>query len=345
MKSAARFRSAALLALCLLAMAGSAWCRDRTDVVTLKNGDRLTGEVISLEYGKLQLKTDSLGTVSVNWPDIASVHSGFRFMIEALDGRQYFGQLGGDGGHLQVTSGDSGTALPLQEVVRLGPVEDRFLDRLSGSTSIGVNYTNSSSIKVGSFRLDARYHGESTIGSLGVSADITSSPATGTSQRIRVDYAERYLFPETRFIALTGTFERIDELGIDGRIQAGVTAGRSLWHRPDSNLDAFAGIAANEEWARGTQAGTFTVEGVFGLDWRIYRFSEPEVTLHAEVIGYPSLTEPGRVRARLDTSLVHKFENDFTLSFSVYDDYDNQPPGTRSVTNDLGVVTSLGYSF
>jgi len=345
MSSAACSRAAAMVALCLLLFSASAWCRERTDVVTLKNGDRLTGEIIGLEYGKLQLKTDSLGTVSVNWPDIASVRSGFRFRIEALDGRQYFGALGEDGGQLQVTSGDAGTVLPLSEVVRLGPVEERFLERLSGSTSVGVNYTNSSSIKVGSFRFDARYRGESTLGSLGVSADITSSPASGTAQRIRVDYAERYLFPQTRFIALTGTFERIDELGIDGRVQAGVTAGRSLWHRPDSNLDAFAGIAANEEWARGTEASTFTVEGVFGLDWRIYRFSEPEVTLHAELIAYPSLTEPGRVRARLDTSLVHKFENDFTLSFSVYDDYDNQPPGTRSVTNDLGVVTSLGYSF
>ena len=32
--------------------------RDNTDVITLKNGDRVTGEILQLEYGLLRLETD-----------------------------------------------------------------------------------------------------------------------------------------------------------------------------------------------------------------------------------------------------------------------------------------------
>ena len=39
----------------------------RTDVVELRNGDEITGEIKELARGKLKFKTDDMGTIYVEW--------------------------------------------------------------------------------------------------------------------------------------------------------------------------------------------------------------------------------------------------------------------------------------
>ncbi len=63
------------------------WCRivalaampalgaPKTDVVIFNNGDRLTGEVKSLERGRLRFKTDATDTISIEWGDVAYLSS------------------------------------------------------------------------------------------------------------------------------------------------------------------------------------------------------------------------------------------------------------------------------
>ncbi len=51
------------LALLLLLFAGIAYAD--TDVVIFKNGDHLTGEVKSLERGRLRFKTEATDTISI----------------------------------------------------------------------------------------------------------------------------------------------------------------------------------------------------------------------------------------------------------------------------------------
>ncbi|MGO9922846.1 MAG: DUF481 domain-containing protein, partial [Isosphaeraceae bacterium] len=150
---------------------------------------------------------------------------------------------------------------------------------------------------------------------------------------------------DTRFWAVLGSFERNPEMGIDGRPQVGVAFGQSLRRRPESDLVAYAGVAANHESVDESGDKRSNELGVAGLDWRIYRFDIPETTLTSSFKVFPYLSDIGRVRARLDLSLQRKFTRSFTLNFSMYDDYDNRPPGTRVVNNDYGIVTGLGYTF
>ncbi len=60
---------------------------------------------------------------------------------------------------------------------------------------------------------------------------------------------------------------------------------------------------------------------------------------------YPSITESDRYRAALDVTLRRELIEDFFIDFSLYYDYDSQPPGDDPVKDDYGIVTSLGYSF
>lgn len=63
------------------------------DVVLFLNGDRLTGEVKSLERGRLRFKTAATDTISIEWDDIASVRSAQNIQVETQGGVRYLGQL------------------------------------------------------------------------------------------------------------------------------------------------------------------------------------------------------------------------------------------------------------
>jgi hypothetical protein len=56
-------------------MPAPAQAQGKTDVVTLANGDRITGEVKRLERGRLVFDTDDAGTLYFEWDKLVSVES------------------------------------------------------------------------------------------------------------------------------------------------------------------------------------------------------------------------------------------------------------------------------
>jgi hypothetical protein len=76
-----RFRLNALLTVAFLLAANSALAQ-RTDELVLYNGNTITGEVKSLQQGKLKFKTDHAGTIYLEWDFINSVTSTNFFEVE-----------------------------------------------------------------------------------------------------------------------------------------------------------------------------------------------------------------------------------------------------------------------
>ncbi len=66
----------------------------KTDIVTLYNGDRITGEIKHLYGGLLQYGTDSMGTIKVEWQEIARVESRFHYEVRTSTGERLFGTIG-----------------------------------------------------------------------------------------------------------------------------------------------------------------------------------------------------------------------------------------------------------
>ena len=77
-------------------MCAPAAAQGRTDVVTLGNGDRITGEVKRLERGRLEFETDDAGTLYLEWDNLLSVIAATRvFEVVTGDGRRFVGTLDG----------------------------------------------------------------------------------------------------------------------------------------------------------------------------------------------------------------------------------------------------------
>ena len=69
----------ALPASIVLALAvASPLSAQKTDIVTLHNGDKLTGEIKELDHAKLKYSTDDISTIYIEWAKIARFGFGNR---------------------------------------------------------------------------------------------------------------------------------------------------------------------------------------------------------------------------------------------------------------------------
>ena len=87
-------RKVTICLIAVLVLGGSAlMAAEKTDVVVLRNGDRITGEVKELVQGRLELKTDSMETIYIQWDAIAQVTSDQHLEVEMETGEKFFGPL------------------------------------------------------------------------------------------------------------------------------------------------------------------------------------------------------------------------------------------------------------
>src|SRR5215218_9679938 len=105
----------------LLTAATAAADRANTDVIALKNGDHVTGEIRKLEFGRLQLETDDMGTISIEWSAIASIDTQYTFDVEQAGGRRYAGLIATsqDGSDLVVRDDSGEESVPLTRITRI----------------------------------------------------------------------------------------------------------------------------------------------------------------------------------------------------------------------------------
>ena len=65
----------------------------KTDIIELNNGDKITCEIKELERGKLRCSTDAMGTVYIEWERIVNITTDKTLEVETSQGQRYFGSL------------------------------------------------------------------------------------------------------------------------------------------------------------------------------------------------------------------------------------------------------------
>ncbi len=130
-----------------LAVSAAAYAQGRTDVVTLANGDRITGEVVQLQRGRLEFKTDDAGTLYLEWDKLVSVVAARVVEVVTSDNRRFVGTLAPAAARsLSVVTPQGAVSLQMTEVTIVTPVGQGFWEQLDGSIDVGFNYTRSSEV-------------------------------------------------------------------------------------------------------------------------------------------------------------------------------------------------------
>ncbi len=119
----------------------------RTDVVTLANGDRITGEIGRLERGRLEFKTDDAGTLYLEWDKLSSLVAKRVVEVLTTDGRRFLGSLGqAKDRSIAVVISEGEVSLQMSEVTLITPIGTSFWKQLDGSIDAGFSYTRSSGV-------------------------------------------------------------------------------------------------------------------------------------------------------------------------------------------------------
>jgi hypothetical protein len=321
--------------------------RAKTDLVILNNGDQITGRILSVQYGILQLNSQHSGTVSIEWPSVVSLQSVYGFRVERIGGGHAAGLIATrDAGKTLAITESNGTVteIPMDQVSHMVPFDDNVWDRIYGSVSLGYNFTKSTDISQASFQLESHYEGEATEAALSAYSLVTRD-SSGSSDQDQLLSTVYFLRESRNFWGLIGELERNQDLGINARVVGGVFLGRRMYQSEAADLVGIAGLVVNQEWAAGGGGASGTGEAVLGGEWRVYRFSYPKISLDTSLLIFPSLTDAPRVRGSLNVSLTYKLTSRFSVMLSEFGTWDSKPPQENAQRVDFGLTLSLSYDF
>ena len=335
--------AAALLALLLCS---NVWARDRTDIIWLANGDRVTGEIRQLEHGQLRVTTDSLGEVFVEWDDVTRIESDYDFQFERTDGIRITGSIvkSPDQKEIMLANEEQTVSFAHENVIRISQIEDSFWERLRGSLSFGYSFTKASDVAQGNLAFRATHRTEIRSFTLDGSTITTTDQASESTQRSNIGITMTRFRNNRWFNSYLLSFESNDELELDLRSSIGAGLGRYLIQTNTSELALMGGLVGTEENLSTDTSSQENLEGLIGLEYSRYIFDDPTIDLSTSLVIFPSISESGRTRAQFDINLRWELIHDLFWDLSYYNTYDSDSPGTES-NNDYGAVTSIGYSF
>jgi putative salt-induced outer membrane protein YdiY len=333
----------ALAVLCGLVLPAHA--RPKTDVVVLKNGDRITCEIKNLNRGKLTVKTDDMGTLYIEWNNIASVTSTGLFEIEDLAGHLYFGPLETipDEG-LQVATADGIETVPLATIARMLNYEASFWSRLSGSLDVGFAYTKSSELSEFSADGSVKYTQPTFSAELSGSSLIQRQTGATDTTRNTLAFVYTRSFERRRFALGRVSADQNRELGYELRAGLAAAWGQYLVRNQGHELPVAAGLSLNREVPVDGEAVN-NLEAVLAFDWARFAYDFPKTDVELLSFLYLGLTNWGRYRVDLDLRVSRELFSDFTFVVKGYYNYDSEPPTEGASQDDYSVSLGVGYTF
>jgi hypothetical protein len=342
------------------------WARaqahNKTDIITLYNGDRLTGELLSMYGGIVSLKTDALGTAKIEWKRVSQIESVYHYDIRLSSGERHFAAIGNTAitGQLKVIFDNDEHSFEMLEIVEIRPVENSFLARIDLYLSAGYSYTQASSVAQASFNTQISYEDENTRNTFSgrtthtdTADDITSSSKLDLSRQVWTDRSKSYR-------TFYGRYESNDELALEGRYTLGAGLGRYFIDTQKIRWIGSAGLQVITEKqtvgtgeqcdADGEPAGCVeagdrrdSIEAFFSTEFAAWRFDTPELDLDLKFNVYPSLSESGRVRADTDIRIRWELIEDLYWDLTTFITYDNKAGIDHEV--DYGITTGIGWTY
>ena len=336
--------------LCLMlafsAFSSCAIAAPKTDIIHMKNGDRVTGEIKRLLRGKLELKTDHMGTILIEWSDIQEVVSTTSQAVELANGTRFFGPLEKPKNEdmVRIETDEGAVGVNSLDIIAMYPVEAGFWDRLDISAKLGFSWDKSSKVGKINLGLEAILRDPRFISRATFDTEITTQENEDTTKRAVLTGNHMRFLPDKRFRSFFGSAEQNDELGLDLRVLAGAGYGWIPVRSQRTLLSMLLGLDVNYEIPT-TGDGETNVELVGTLMYDYFLYAHPERHFRVDFSIYPSITQSGRYRMSLNTTFKVELFRDLYWDLSAYFSYDNKPLAVNAATSDYGVTTSFGYKF
>jgi putative salt-induced outer membrane protein YdiY len=345
-----------LLTLVCLASSASA------DVVTLKNGDRITGTLVTIKGGTLQLKSDILGDLSIPMAKVAtySVDKPVAVIIKGQEpvrgtlelARSGDWQVKANGQTHTVTAASVETIMPADDYQKLVVVKPKPWQAWKGSASLGETIqhgnqqTNTFTTTINAVRERPeapifQQHSRTNFGLMTLLSDAKQDGSSVTSHTFSSNLREDFLLTPTNFLFGMAQLDHISTEGLYLRQTYGGGFGRDVISKPRTTFSLIGGLTAqHEKFFTGLQDES--LDGLVGE--KLGEQISKRIRFDQGLNFYPNFTEGGEYRFDTSATLSIKLFNRFSLTTSAIDLYlSNPPPGNEK--NNITLSTGIGYTF
>src|SRR6266850_6576724 len=120
------------------------------DVVVMKNGDRLSGEIKKIEHGLLYIETPYISgeQVAVDWLQVERIESQRPYRVELDTGKRLIGRIqlepspGSDKPSFTIEAEDAETRVAREKVIGMGWQKQNFFRQLKGNIDLGYSFAS-----------------------------------------------------------------------------------------------------------------------------------------------------------------------------------------------------------
>ena len=338
----------------VLLLAMPLFARDKTDLMVMKNGDRMTCEVKGLDGGVLYVSFDYIdGTASVDWSKVARLESEQLFLVKTQDGSVYKGRLRTPDTAAErpvkihvVETPEQETTINRSQIVQMVATSESFWQRFNGEVSFGVIYSKGNQSTQYTLGSQTVYVRERWSAQADFNSNLSSSAGTNASTRNSLDLSGRRLLPWNNwFYSGLGAFLQSSEQGILLQSTLGGGVGRYLKNTNAARIGVLGGVAwqnTNYRQSLVPLGKQNLAAGLISAEARLFQFSKTNLDLTAALL--PAVSDPGRVRFNTNAAYYIKIFSNLKWNMSFYGNWDNRPPPGFS-GSDYGTSSGLSWTF
>ena len=327
---------------------------ERTDVIIMKNGDRITCEITGVKYGTLYARLDYIdGIIEIDWSKVAKVESNRLFIIKTEDGSFHEGKISpaepgpGNEPKLNVTIEPAKTLkVPTADVVRINTSSEKLWRRFNGNVNFGLNYSKDNNATQYNLNSTIEYPRElwgleaSFDSILSANEGIETSHRNEATVRVYRRLNQRNWFVDTSFGFLQST-----EQGIPRQFTFVGGLGHFFTDSNRSRISLTGGLAlqrTNYKTDGALTSSETQLAGFVGSEIRYFRFLKSGLKLRMAAL--PSINEPGRFFFKLNQDYYYRIFYNLIWNISIYGSWDNRPP-LGLPGSDYGTSTGIGWTF
>jgi len=335
----------------------------KTDTVTVRNGDRIVGEITELQRGQLEFSTDAMSTVYVQWPEVVTVGTDKVFEVQLDDGTVYFGSLGsGAQDSVVITTDSRSIGVSTQSIVSLTRIKPSFWNALDGSVNLGFDFTQqdaSTDLNLnGNIRYAARMDPDSSGTGMGLDVvagkfnilklvfNVSYSRQDGTDdiQRSSTTLSNLRQLENNWFwmIALAG--DRNSQLSLDFRGTVAGGVGRYFVRSNKLDFGVWVGPAYSREQFTGESPDN-SIPFILAADAEYFTWGVLDTNVSSQLSVLPILNQWGRWRVNFNLTASREVVSNFYINVGVTEAYDSEPTSDDANKNDFSFTTSFGWSF
>jgi YD repeat-containing protein len=347
------------------------------DQIILKNGDRLTGEIVKSDGKTLVIKSEFAGEVSFQWAAVETINSTQTLHVGLKDGQTIVGTATSQDGKVQLQTREAGPVVAEKDsivVIRSDKEQaayDAELERLqhphlgdfwSGTLDTGLSLTRGNSATL-SYTLAGRAvrrtdRDKITVYTTAVyGKNNTTTPSQVIAHQIAggvrgdIDFSARWF----AFAATDFNSNALQNLNLQNVVDGGV--GGHLIKTKNTQFDVFAGVGYNQEFF-----GAYTLPNpapppaTLAFPASTQRNAEANVgeqfdtklgsrSTFSETFNYfPNLSGPSGYRYTFNSVVSTAISRWLGWQFSLNDNFLSNPP-TGIKRNDLLLSTGLRLAF